>query len=694
MKHILVLCGIAASAFSLAAMDLREYKTLDSGTLDQRNVVQNPAFDEGSEGKGWVLGKEAVISATHGRNQRGLGIQRTDPKAYSINTQKLKLKPNTKYIAGVWIKNEGFDPNLKNCWLGTFGIEWYKGKQNLISSYVKSTGNADWKLYTIEFTTGKDPDLEYVIVLFVGKGRTGTASFDDVFIREVGAQWLPAVLFPHTTSLDAAHAKMEIGSAILGEFYYPQKQKPQLECIASLHGETFKFTAERDGKIRDNRVSFDFGKLPEGNYRLDLTLADTANKVILAKRTDLKMQAVSSEKSASSKVRIDSFGRMLVDGKPFLPVGLFVGGVNKQDVDLWSKSPFNFVMPYGGAALKWPGENEKNRDSENLTLALDKLQAAGIKFGCNLLTSYPHFEHPQKSWWDGKDIGIDPRVDKIADVIKNHPATLFYYICDEMPAARYREIEERRAQLNRRDPGHPTLAVYFQYPDLPYYSTCQDILGLIFYPITDRKSRSLELIVNNMEAARAVVEKSNGTMSLWAVGQAFNWGAYEKDRKRYETQYRYPTEHEYIAMALLPAIYGAKGYLFYSYQELRYVHGSMDETEKMIEFCREWPKVCAMGKVLRELEPFLLSLKKAPEVKVETAQGKVKARAFVDDSEKQIRVLITGIGPGDADAILTIPGKTDMKSQYGKTENLGGGKYRFKGTDICCDILYGKDDEK
>ena len=254
MKHIFVLCGIVASAFSLAALDLSEYKTLDVCTLDQRNVVLTPAFDEGSEGKGWVLGKEAVISATHGRNQRGLGIQRTDPKAYSVNTQKLKLKPNTKYIAGIWIRNEGFDSKLKNCWLGTFGIEWYKGKQHLISSY-ENPPERDWKLYTIEFTTGKDPDLEYVIVLFVGKGRTGTASFDDVFVREVGAQWLPAVLFPHTTSLDADHAKMEIGSTILGKFSYPQKQKPQMECIASLRGETFQFTVERMGN-RDNRVSF------------------------------------------------------------------------------------------------------------------------------------------------------------------------------------------------------------------------------------------------------------------------------------------------------------------------------------------------------------------------------------------------------------------------------------------------------
>ncbi len=690
MKFTLVFCGIVSAVLVSAAPDLRGYKVLDAAGTAGRNVLRNPAFDEGSEGKEWSLGKEAEISAAYGRNQRGLGLRRTDPGVYSINTQKLRLKPNTKYIAGVWIRNEGFDPALKDCWLGTFGIEWYQGKRNLISSYVKSTGNADWKLYTLEFTTGKDPALEYVMVLFIGKGRTGTASFDDAFVREAGPQWLPAVLSPHTLHLDASGARMEIGSVILGEFSYPQTAKPHMECVAVLRGEDSGFRTERSGLLRENRIAFDFGNIPEGNYSLELILADTVNKVILATRTGLRFQALSPGTQAARKVQIDVFGRMLVNGKPFLPVGLFVGGVNEEDVRNWSHSPFNFVMPYGGAALKWPGEFEKDRDSENLLRALDKLQAAGIRFGCNLLTSYPHFTHPGKSRWDGREIGIDPRVDKIVDVIKNHSATLFYYICDELPASRSREIEERRIQLSRRDPDHPALAVYFQYPDLAFYSNAQDIAGLIFYPVAGRDSRSMELILHNMEAAKTVLEKSNGTMSLWAVGQAFNWGCYEKDRKRYETLYRYPTEHEYIAMALLPAIYGVRGWLFYSYHELRYVPGSMDETEKKIEFCREWPKVCAMGKVLRELEPFLLSLQKAPEVGVETVRGKVKARAFADDSGKQLRVLVTGIGPGASEAVLAVPGSPGLKSRFGKTENLGGGKYRFKGTDICCDILYGK----
>ncbi|MEI6785148.1 MAG: hypothetical protein WCQ21_29975 [Verrucomicrobiota bacterium] len=34
-----------------------------------------------------------------------------------------------------------------------------------------------------------------------------------------------------------------------------------------------------------------------------------------------------------------------------------------------------------------------------------------------------------------------------------------------------------------------------------------------------------------------------------------------------------------------------------------------------------------------------------------------------------------------------IPMHDDIVTRYGKTESLGGGKYRFKSADICSDVL-------
>jgi hypothetical protein len=34
-----------------------------------------------------------------------------------------------------------------------------------------------------------------------------------------------------------------------------------------------------------------------------------------------------------------------------------------------------------------------------------------------------------------------------------------------------------------------------------------------------------------------------------------------------------------------------------------------------------------------------------------------------------------------------MPGTAKVSARYGKTEPLGGGTYRFKGTDICSDVV-------
>ena len=97
-------------------------------------------------------------------------------------------------------------------------------------------------------------------------------------------------------------------------------------------------------------------------------------------------------------------------------------------------------------------------------------------------------------------------------------------------------------------------------------------------------------------------------------------------------------------------------------------------------------RVCAVAKLLRGLEPWLLSLEKAPDVAIASkASSIVDARAFSSDGK--LRVLVTACGPGKAEAVITVPGKTNLKSRFGNIRPLGGGKYLFCGDDICSDIL-------
>ena len=89
------------------------------------------------------------------------------------------------------------------------------------------------------------------------------------------------------------------------------------------------------------------------------------------------------------------------------------------------------------------------------------------------------------------------------------------------------------------------------------------------------------------------------------------------------------------------------------------------------------------------LEPYLLSLRKAPQIKLKVIKGKVRAKAFLSDDGKSIRVLIAGVGPGEAEAIVEIPGWKNLDSLTGNSKNCNG-KYRFQGKNICYDILKNK----
>ncbi|MCX6968662.1 MAG: hypothetical protein NTV93_00720 [Verrucomicrobia bacterium] len=114
--------------------------------------------------------------------------------------------------------------------------------------------------------------------------------------------------------------------------------------------------------------------------------------------------------------------------------------------------------------------------------------------------------------------------------------------------------------------------------------------------------------------------------------------------------------------------------------------------------------------MLRELEPFLLADKPAPELKLEVEKGEVVAREF-RDTEGNVRILIAGVGPGESQALITTsaepplkssgtfwsrflsflskPAPQPLQSRYGKCLPLGDNKYRFTGTGICSDILAG-----
>ena len=135
-------------------------------------------------------------------------------------------------------------------------------------------------------------------------------------------------------------------------------------------------------------------------------------------------------------------------------------------------------------------------------------------------------------------------------------------------------------------------------------------------------------------------------------------------------------------MVLQGTVRGARGYVFYAYHAIYLYSEKADPGKTQMQ----WANVVPVIRLLHELTPFILSKEKAPEVEVRQIAGPaVEAKALTHDGKTCM--VIAAVGPGRASAELFVRGEDRLTSKYGKTKNLGGGKYLFEGTDVSSDVL-------
>ena len=216
-----------------------------------------------------------------------------------------------------------------------------------------------------------------------------------------------------------------------------------------------------------------------------------------------------------------------------------------------------------------------------------------------------------------------------------------------------------------------------------------DVFGIDPYPIHKINSNDMVFVEGVATTAKKVLGGDGGGLPLWAVPQAHLTALYTEengrrldraeDREKLLANWRAPSEEEMRSMSLLMAIQGARGFVFYAYFDLL-------KPAVLPDFDRRWAELCRVAALLRELQPFFYSDEKAPTVSIKTIQGTVHAAAY-KTADGKVKVLITGNGPGASEAEITVAGSAKLQARYGKTESLGNGTYRFKGTDICSDVL-------
>ena len=281
-------------------------------------------------------------------------------------------------------------------------------------------------------------------------------------------------------------------------------------------------------------------------------------------------------------VCFDGRQRMIVDGKPFFPIGVYVHPADKEIPYLsrLKNSPFNCII-------------ECSADRK----MLDKFHAAGLK-------TIP------KAPWNPKWAGPAARS------LRNHPALLAWYVIDEAPADKAAEKRELQRTLEDADPDHPTFAVL----DLPRNADALmgafDIVSSDPYPI----GRGRGAISRTSEYPRICRERTWGLRPLWQVPQSFSWNWMRNYGHPEEN--RYPTYEELRSMTWQAVAGGANGLLWYSAHHI-FKCAPPEELET------NWGNLVKVAEEVKSRVDVLLSSEVPPSVVISTADA--AARAFRKD---------------------------------------------------------------
>ncbi len=177
---------VSLLAVSLLIGLLPELAWGQEATGKARNLLANASFEAGVEGwKFHAYGEQGKAAADPDEKRAGKPSVRIDNAQAddSFLTQKVTVKPGTRYRLSGWIKTKSvgmIDPNSKNG--ASLAIE---GGFQKTESIVKTSG---WKRVTLDFVTGPETEIELGPRLgHHGAKVSGTAWFADLSLVELGA---------------------------------------------------------------------------------------------------------------------------------------------------------------------------------------------------------------------------------------------------------------------------------------------------------------------------------------------------------------------------------------------------------------------------------------------------------------------------------------------------------------------------
>ena len=584
---------------------------------DEPTFLYHCGFDSPGDLAPWSQAAGWEFAPGSGRNGTGAALLHRD--AYTGPNVKMpidNLKHGVLYRFTVWVRAEGLDAQGKNLNYGAFCVEYEKDGRWLSGNYPQvSSKSPEWKQYSLDFSLKSGADRAN-LVLYLRKGFKGKIFFDDLTLTEAGdPRAAILVTAPSQLTFSGSSGTLKISGTASGQ----ERLTLSLQIIQAGHSRNMNAQETAPG-----RFTAELNGLSPGRLLLKMRLSNSSGTQTIAAAE----QTMFVRPKIQRGIHFDDTNRMIMNGIPFMPVGIFGGFQTQEDLKRVRDAGFNTILQYDCFNMKFGGNGKNAMDT--LRKALDSIDAAGLKLIFSLKDQYPGKQNLRSNM---DEAGTPDEVTALAvRSLRGHPALLAWYLSDEDSRAELPRLIRMRERISELDPVHPTLTLTFRPDDLPVYGRSGDVLAIDDYPIRLPKHNSITSLMKLAELAEL------GGQPVWLVPQVFNWGIYKaKNADDFRKNFVFPSEAEMRAMVLTGIIHGARGFLFYSYMDvIGRLRKFAPEAEK-----EQWETIVRLVKFLKELEPFIMSKHGIEHLTVEqSGRGLVKASVLTADNGQRALVVI------------------------------------------------------
>ncbi|WP_255427348.1 carbohydrate-binding protein CenC [Serratia sp. JUb9] len=516
------------------------------------NLLQNPGFEQGLQGwRGEGAGED---SAAHG-GRASLRYHNQDAARYHTFSQTVAAQPGQAIAFGAWLKGRGLQGAPQDRGASVY-IQSFDAQGRFLEGRYPTgiVGNSGWRHISALYRVPRRA-ARVTLGLYLRRGTTGTAWFDDAYACVLSPQ---AALYPAggRTLIETPHPQwVTVSSVLLDRQRKVVDQTNQRRYIAERYW-----------------LGYTPPPLPPGEYRLrqQVTEAPTGRSRSSEIALDIGQP--------TPTVAIDRQGFTRRRGERIFPLGIYTTRSGDDDLARIAAAGFNSVLNYRYGVGKDADAffHRSRRHGLQVIYAIKDLYA-GSRFAPATRGSYAALAAAQ------------------INRLKNQPNLLAWYINDELGLEFLPQIAARHQQVQRLDRHHPTFQVLNKTATLDDYFNSADILATDPYPVGSEPH-----LRRTLHDTQQTVRAARGVKGAWMVIQIMDHAAYDDRRSA-----RAPTEDEVRTQAWLALIGGARGLLFYSYNDLFYQQrrGHFDRAA----FETQWRGIARVARQVNGFSPYLLT---------------------------------------------------------------------------------------